>query len=79
MQDGWSYVKDTGDFLKKIERLGKIPESAILTKADGVWLCPNITHDLNLQSLRKKLNKTGICKVPTEEIISVAQLVLKNN
>ena len=54
MQDGWSYIKDTGDFLKKTERLGKILESAILTKADSVWLCPNITHDLDLQSLRKK-------------------------
>ena len=24
MQDGWSYIKDTGDFRKKIKRLGKV-------------------------------------------------------
>ena len=54
MQDGSSYVKDTGDFLKKIKHLGTIPEDAILVTADAVGLYPNIPHDL--QSLRKRLN-----------------------
>ena len=79
MQDGWSYIKDTVDFLKKIEHLGKIPESAILVTADVVGLYTNIPHILGLQSLRKRLNETGICKVPNEEIISMAEFVLKNN
>ena len=79
MQDGWSYIKDTGDFLKKIKGFDKIPEGAILITADVVGLCRNIPHDLGLQSSRKRLNETGICKVPTEEIISMAQFVLKNN
>ena len=79
MQDGWSYVKDTGDFLKKIKRLGKIPESAILVTADVVGLYPKNPHDLGLQSLRKRLSEREICKVPTEEIISMAEFVLKNN
>ena len=61
MQDGWSYIKDTGDF-QKIKRLGKIPEGAILVTADVVGPYPNIPHDLGLQSLRKRLNETGICK-----------------
>ena len=26
MQDGRSYIKDTGDFLKKLKHIGKIPE-----------------------------------------------------
>ena len=26
MQDGWSYIKHTGDFFKKIKHLGKTPE-----------------------------------------------------
>ena len=34
---------------------------------------------MGLQSLRKRLNETGTCKVPTEEIISMAEFVLKNN
>ena len=51
MQDAWSYIKDTGDFLKKIKRLGRIPEGAILVTADVVGLYPNIPHDLGLQRL----------------------------
>ena len=42
MQDGWSYIKDIGDFLKKIKHLGKISESAILVTADIVGLYPYI-------------------------------------
>ena len=79
MQDGWSYVRDTGDFLKKINRLGKITEGAIMVTAYEAGLYPNIPHDLGLLSLRKRLNETGICKVLTEEIISMVEFVLKNN
>ena len=78
-QDGWSYIKDTGDFLKKIKRLGKMPEGAILVTADVGGLYPNIPRDLRLQSLKQRLNETGISKVLTEEIISQAEFVLKNS
>ena len=72
MQDVWSYVKDTEDFPKKLKRLGKIPEGV-------VGLYPNIPHDLGFQSLWKRLNEMGICKVPTEEIIAMAKFLLKIN
>ena len=78
-QDGWSYLKDTGDFLKKIKHLGKIPEGATPVTAGVAGLYPNISHHLSMQSLRKRLNETSICKVATEEIISIAEFVLKNN
>ena len=79
MQDGWSYIKDTGDFLKKIKHLAKIPKGVILVTADEVELYPNIPHDLGLQSLRKRLNETGISKLPTEKIITMVEFVLKNS
>ena len=79
MQDGCFYVKDTGDFLEKLKHLDKISEDAILVIADVVGHYPNISRDLGLQSLRKMFNQTGICKVPAEEIISMAEFVLKNN
>ena len=47
-QDGWSYLKDTGDFLKKIKYLGKIPEVAIPVTADVAGLYPNISHHLSM-------------------------------
>ena len=79
VMDGWSYIKGTREVLKKIKRLGKIPEGAILVTADIFGLYPNISHDLGLQSLRKGLMKQAFCKVHTEEIISMAEFVLKNN
>ena len=60
LEDGSSYIKDTRDFLKKIKRLGKIPEGAILVTVDIVGLYSNIPHDLGLKSLRKRINETGI-------------------
>ena len=47
--------------------------------ADIVGFYPNIPNKLGLKSLRKKLNETGTCKVPTEEIISMAEFVLNND
>ena len=54
-------------------------ESVILGTADVAKLYPNIPHNLGLQFLRKRLNEAGICKVRTEDIISVAEFALKNN
>ena len=51
MQSGWSYIKDSGDFLKKIKNVGNIPENAILVTADVVGLYPNIPHSAALKLL----------------------------
>ena len=45
---------------------------------DVVGLYPNIPDDLGLQSLRKRLSKTGFCKVPTKDIILMAEFAPKN-
>ena len=34
MQESWSYIKEFGDFLKKVKYLGQIPDGAILVTAD---------------------------------------------
>ena len=36
MQNGWSYIKDSNDFIKKIKHLKNIPDNAILVTADAV-------------------------------------------
>ena len=56
MQDSWSYIKDSGDFLKKIKSIGKIPEGAILVTADVIGLYPSISHGAYLEALRKRLS-----------------------
>ena len=68
-----------GDFLKKIKNIGKITEGAILVTTDVVGLYPNIPHGAGLEALRKRLNERETPRVPTEELIKMADFVLKNN
>ena len=57
MQKGWSYIKDSGDFIKKTRNLGSVPEDAILVTADVVGLYPSIPHEVGLKALREVLDK----------------------
>ena len=58
IQKGWSYIKDSNDFIKKTRNLGSIPENAILVTTDIVGLYPCISHELGLKALREVLDKT---------------------
>ena len=79
MQEGKSYIKDTGDFLQKIKKINAIPENAILVTADVVGLYPSIPHQAGLEALREALNKRKSQNVPTEKLVKMAEFVLKNN
>ena len=57
MQNGWSYIKDSGDFIKRTRNLGSIPKNAILITADVVGLYPSIPHEAGLKALRELLDK----------------------
>ena len=57
MQRWRSYIKDSGDFIKKTRNLGSIPENAILVTADVVGLYFSIPHEAGLKALREVLDK----------------------
>ena len=79
MQRGRSYIKDSGDFLKKIKNLGSLPENAILVTADVVGLYPSIPHEAGLQALEEALENRNHKQIPTDKLLKMAQFVLKNN
>ena len=79
MEEGKSYIKDTSDFLDKLKDLVDMPEGAILVAADVVGLYPSIPHTEGLEVLRKQYNKFLHKKIRTEDIIKMADFVLKNN
>ena len=79
MRSGKSYIKDTSHFLEKIKDLGEVPEDAILVTADVVGLYPSIPHNDGLAILEKQLDKVPQKKLPTSEIVKLAEFVLKNN
>ena len=45
MRKGLTYIKDSGDFINKISRMGCIPENAILLTAHVTALYPSIPQD----------------------------------
>ena len=55
MQEGWSYIKDSTDFIKKLKNIDHIPQGAIMVTADVVGLY-RIPHDAGLEALRKVLD-----------------------
>ena len=79
MKQGNSYIKDTGDFLEKLRAIGEIPRGVILATADVVGLYPSIPHDEGLKVLWNQYDKFIDETVPTEDIIKMAEFVLKNN
>ena len=78
MQNGTSYIKDSNDFKSKIKNID-IPNDALLVTADVVGLYPGIPHEAGLSALKEALNKRTCKEIPTENLIKMAEFVLKNN
>ena len=78
MQKSWSYIKDSGDFIRKIKNLTDIPEGAILVTADVVSLYPSIPHQSGLEALKKALDARENKFISTDDLVKMAEFVLKN-
>ena len=70
--------KDSNGFKSKINNID-IPNDALLVTADVVGLYPSIPHEAGLSALREALCKRTRKEIPTENLIKMAELVLKNN
>ena len=69
-----SVIKDTSDFLQKLESLGHIPSTAILCTIDVIGLYPHIPHGEGLGAFNR-----AEWELPVEDLVSLARLVLENN
>ena len=56
MQEGWSYIKDSGDFIKKLKNIDHISQDTKMVTADVVGLYPFSPHEDGLETLRKALD-----------------------
>ena len=79
MQESWSYIKDSTDFINKIGQIGDIPENAILVTADVVGLYPSIPHKAGLKAIKNALEKRKQKHISTEKVMNMGELVLKNS
>ena len=57
MQSAKSYIKDTSDFLRKLNELGKLLENAILVTTDVIDFYPKIPHADGLEALSAQLEE----------------------
>ena len=69
MQNSWSYIKDSGDFLKEIGSVGNIPEKSILVTVNVAGLYPNILHNAGLKALHNMLESSGHKAASTEVLV----------
>ena len=79
MQNGKSYIRDSGHFLERINNINTLPENAMLVTADVVGFYPSIPHEAGFIALKKALENRSVKKIPTENLIKMAEFVLKNN
>ena len=79
MQNGWSYIKDSNDFIKKIKHLKNIPDNALLVTSDIVGLYSSIPHEAGLRALKEVLDRREEKKISTEDLVKMTAFVLRNS
>ena len=79
IQKGLSCIRDSQHFLEQIKTIGSVPKNAILVTADVVGLYLNIHHQAGLKAFQEALEKRDIRKIPTEDLMKMAEFVLNNN
>ena len=79
IKEGRPYDKDTQDFLERLKHLGKVLANAILVTANVVGLYPSIRHEAGLKALYEKLEEKVEKKIPSSDLVNMAELILKKN
>jgi len=76
-----SFVKDTTDFINKIEQIPYLPNNAILATIDVTSLYTNIPNDEGIQACKIQLNRHRVSdeKPSNDHILRMLEYVLKKN
>ena len=62
-----------------MKRIGKVPEGSFLVTADVVGVYPSIPHKEGTLALKTKFEEQTSAKIPTNDLVKLAEFVLKNN
>ena len=77
MQSGWSYIRDSGGFLKKIKNVSNISANAISVRSDVVGLYPKIPDNAGLKSLSNMLEARKHKAVSTEDVVKMTRFFFR--
>ena len=72
-----SYIKDTNDFLLKLNDIQDLPLESLLVTLDVAALYTNIPHEEGLEACREALDTRDVLNPPTNDIVHLISLVLK--
>ena len=62
MQNGTSYIRDSGHFLENIKNVSTLPENITLATDDVVGLYPSISYQAGLSALKEALENRSVKK-----------------
>ena len=79
MQSGWSYIRDSGNFVYKMKRLERVPEGSFLTTTDVVGLHLRIPRKEGILALKNKSQEQTSSKIPSNDLVKLAEFLLKSN
>ncbi len=77
-----AYLQDSQSLLKKLQKLGKLPPTAVLVTADAVSMYTNIDTKHGLRTLKDWFDlhaKELPQGYPTEMVLKAVELVMSNN
>ena len=76
MQNIWSYISDSGDFIDKINRIKNVLKDAPLITADVIRFSHCILHVTGLKTLRNPLDGTENKSILTKKLLYTADFSL---
>ena len=79
MRGGWSYIRDSTDFINKTKSTSDITSNSILVTADAVGLYPSFPHESGLDAIKEALDNRERKFITTEDILKMLEFVRKNN
>ena len=75
-----SYIRDTTDFLEKLQNISILPVETLLVTLDVKSLYTNIPHSEGIEACQTALNTSQVLRPPTEDLVHLIELILiKNN
>ena len=74
-----SYIKDTNNFLLKLQQMDDLSSESLLVTLDVISLYTNIAHWEGLDAYRETLNKREVLDPPAEYIVQLTSIILKKN
>ena len=74
-----SYIKDTTDFLMKVQSLTNLPSNALLVTLDVSSLYTNIPHEEGIAACTEALNTRETQSPPTADLAELISEILNKN